>query len=240
MPDEIKSPSWEEAKAGAQLVEKTETPAEEKPIEPAEPAEKPVAEEPPKKEEKDYEAELDRYKKKLAQQIRANERLQKAKYPEAEPEGGASAPEDIEALVDQKAQEKVEALRRDLAVEAIENILDKLTDNAHERELIKTVYEHEVKPSGWTKAELEADLKKAYLIANADRFEAEVTKKAQSQVRKSMAEEKAVLNASKGASVAGGVGREPPQADPMESLNEREKAWLGKLDDYQKTYGYKK
>lgn len=244
MPEESKEstsvnpdPSWEETREAAKVVEASTGPKAEE----TKPETKPEA--PAKEPEKDapdvdYKAELDKYKERYEKSQKALERVQKGKYgKEAEDDGQAEQP-DVESLIDRKADEKITELRREMSVGMVEDALSTLTDDKDERELIRFIYEHELNPSGFRKADVERDMKRAFLLANADRFEAEAVKKATAKVRKDDAETKAVLEASKGAGVS--VGREPPMPQETESLSDKDRKWLDALEEHQKIYRYTK
>lgn len=231
------TPTWEEAKSAAKVV-----PAEESgtAVKPAQQTESSQEKEPAEK-EVDYKAELEKYKiqaekaQKIADKhLEAIKRLQKSKErpSEEEPEGESNVDEstDIEALIEEKTTERLNAFQREQTNEVIDETLNDLTDNEDERALIRAIYESEIKPTGFKRSNIVTDLKKAFLIANAERFEAMASKKAEAKIKKNLAEEKASQMSQAGAVT---VGKQPPQVDTDPVYNEKEQSWMNYLKDKQ-------
>jgi len=188
----------------------------------------------------DYAAELAKYKDKLSEaekiaekRLKALERISKAK--DAAPEVADEPTEksdDFEAIIERKTTERLERFQREQAADVIDDILDSFSDDANEKSLVKTLYENgEVKPSGYTRKAIEADIKKAFLLANAPRLESIALEKAQIRLKKQEAEKKAILQAS---SSSGATGREPPQTSTTPALNDKEQQWMDYLAEKQK------
>jgi hypothetical protein len=139
---------------------------------------------------------------------------------------------DISDIVKQQTNAAIEAYKRESAADVIDTALEDLTDNIDERDLIKLVYEHEIKPSGFSKSAITTDLKKAMAIANLPKLEAQLIKKAEQKAKKSEAESQQM----KSASASGGVGRKPPAK--IEKRSASEQTFLDSVDRHiKKQYG---
>ena len=77
----------------------------------------------------------------------------------------------IHDIVDRVTTEKVNAIRTDLAVATFENVLNSLTDNVKERELIKQHYKQSIRPSGIDERSIRNDLVLAKAAANIEYLE---------------------------------------------------------------------
>jgi len=229
-------PTWEEAKAASKPASAQEaTPASTEEVKEVVEAvtEEPKVENKPEEKAIDYASELERYKAKLSEtekvaekRLKALERISKAKEVTVDDEPAADT-SDMDAIIEQETSERLDRFQREQAAEVIDDILDGFSDDANEKSLVKALYENgEVKPSGYTRKAIEADLKKAFLLANAPRLEAIALEKAQAKVRKANAEEHAITQAS---SASGATGREPPQTSSQPPLNEKEQAWMDYL-----------
>lgn len=98
----------------------------------------------------------------------------------------SKAPADIDSVIEQKLQEIEQKRMQD----DMEEIAKSIGGNNAEK-LLET-YKNELKPSGFSRAALERDLKKAQLLVDKDRLLAEAEKKA----RKSIAEKSSMETAS--------------------------------------------
>jgi hypothetical protein len=185
----------------------------------------------------DYKAELGRMKSRYDKLQEATGRIQRGKYGKGEAES-TEGEQSIEDLVTQKTEEKINEFRRESSQSTVEEIISSLTGDKDEQELIRFIYDKELHPTGYDRSEIEHDLKRAFLLANADRFEAEASRKAEATIRQNMAQEKAVLDASKGANIE--VGREPPVPQEQEPMSDKDRKWLEVLEEHQRMYGYKK
>lgn len=241
--------SWESMKASAV---KTDVP-EAKPTEsPAAATEEVKAEsttpemvEPEAKTEPtiDYAAKLEEYKSKLEKaeklgekRLKALERISKSKG-ESEPEEALEEEEpqaDIDSLIEKKTSERLNKLRVEESSEVIDEILNELSDNEQERALVKEVYGHEVVTSGFSRAAITKDLKKAFLLANAERFEAIAFEKAKAKVRKDNAQDKAASVSAAGATTP---GREPPKVEEPTLYTDRDQKWLSYLQEHNIRHG---
>lgn len=235
-------PTWEEVKAASKPASAQEaTPASTKEPEPQEqeseaPKTQIKSEEKEETPKVDYAVELEKYKTRLSEtekvaekRLKALERISKAKESkeddddETEP---ANIAGDLEEIIERKTIERLEKFQREQASDVIDDVLSDLSDDENERSLVKAMYENgEVKPSGYTRKAIEADLRKAFLLANAPRLESIALEKAQTKIRKAAAEEKAILQSSS----VGAAGREPPQTNANPPLNEKEQAWMDYL-----------
>lgn len=192
----------------------------------------------------DYKAELEKAKSALERekQVREWERAERHKVQEAlrritspQPASSKETPQSVQAtpvkgddlseadlvsLVDQR----FEALKRSQVSDFIQDLLPDLSDDQSEQELIRHIYENEIRPSGYSRKSVEADLRKAYLIANAKRLEEIAFRKAKAKVRAEVAQEKALS----GSASRGVVGREPP-APAAPNYSEFEKKLLSRV-----------
>lgn len=236
------APSWEEAKAASKPASAQEaTPASTEEVKEVVEAvaEEPKVENKPEEKAIDYASELEKYKAKLSEtekvaekRLKALERISKAKEVTVDEEDPAANTSDMDAIIEQKTSERLDRFQREQAAEVIDDILDGFSDDANEKSLVKALYENgEVKPTGYTRKAIEADLKKAFLLANAPRLESIALEKAQAKIRKANAEEHAITQAS---SASGATGREPPQTSSQPPLNDKEQAWMDYLAEKQK------
>jgi len=127
----------------------------------------------------------------------------------------SKAPADIDSVIEQKLQE-IEHKRMADDMEEIAKSLG--GDNASK--LLET-YKNELKPSGFSRAAIERDLKKAQLLVDKDRLLAEAEKKA----RKSFAEKSAMENSSMNITSA-------PEEKDDDQLSETERNFIKKMATY--------
>ena len=114
--------------------------------------------------EVDFKAELEKAKTEREHykqgMLNAKAKLKEQNLPEV----------DISSLVEQKVNEQLDerfsVFETDFASDTVETLLDGLTANADERELIKFHYENTVRHSGVTKSAILTDLRRARLHAN--------------------------------------------------------------------------
>lgn len=223
----VSGPIDRDAKVSWEDVKKNSTASEEKPKE-----EVKVEAETPKPELKseaviDYEAELAKYKAK-AEREEATRKYERAERKRLEKELESKTEEFVEVDkqvdLDTIVERKLETIRKQEREDVIDDLLLELSDNPHERELVRTVYQERIRPTGYSKMSIKNDLEEAMLIANRSRLESIAFQKAKEKVRTSMAQEKAMLNS---ASTGGSVGRDQPEATP--SYNSNEMRWLGRV-----------
>ena len=124
---------------------------------------------------------------------------------------------DIETLVD----EKLRAIEERRVQEDIEELAKQIGGDDSEK--ILETYRTTLKPSGFSRAALERDLKAAHLLTNKDKLLADAEKKA----RKSFAEKSSMTNASVSVTSA------PEETDDNEYTNE-ERQFLSKMANYAK------
>lgn len=124
---------------------------------------------------------------------------------------------DIETLVD----EKLRVIEERRVQEDIEEIAKQIGGDDSEKVL--ETYRTTLKPSGFSRAALERDLKAAHLLTNKDKLLADAEKKA----RKSFAEKSSMANASVNVTSA------PEEKDENEYTSE-ERQFLSKMANYAK------
>lgn len=188
----------------------------------------------------DYEALLKQEREKVerAKNIAHFERekrkqLQKvlhSKVTEEETDGVPETEVDLKSVARAEVETVLEAWKREEKSETISELLDEISDNEHEKELIKLKYENELKPTGFSRSAIKNDLFNAKLIVNRPHLESQLLEKAKAQAKKSIAEKSSLLQS---ASKSGGVGRQPPQSDePSMSAKEKELlSWAKKAAD---------
>lgn len=162
----------------------------------------------------DYKAEYEKYK-----EIANNQRIALQRKNKAKQDDDNDTQDPVEEIID-KALERAEVKRRE---EDIEDMLESISSNPDERQLIKHIYENDLRQSGFSKRAIQADLEKARILANRGKFVAEAERKA----KKSIAEE-AVLKQTSSSSVKAKV--EEAQAD--KKLSRREKSFLNAMNRY--------
>jgi len=168
----------------------------------------------------DYKAEAEAYKAKLEhanqiaeKRLEAIKRLQSSKYERAEDEDEEDTDDPRQVV-----RKELESWKRSQLQDSIESELEAMTDDPHERELVKLVYENEIKQTGFTKRAIQSDLKKALAIANLPKLEAQMRNRIKAEVAKSSAQDATM---STGA-VSGGSGRAPLQKkEPPMSAGEK-------------------
>lgn len=159
-------------------------------------------------------AERDKYKEIANNQRIALQRKNKAKQEDDEES------EDPGVELIGKALEKFEAKRRQ---EDVEDILEGITSNADERDLIRHIYENDLRQSGFSKRAIQADLEKARILANRSKYEAEAERK----VKKGIAEETAMRNAG-----SSSVRSKVEEATTDVKLNRTEKSFVNAMNRY--------
>jgi len=151
----------------------------------------------------DYKSEAEKYRKQAEEYRGALKRIQESKSRKEEPrEQEEEESNDLLSLVDER-------LNRFQSQAAFEQELEKLTDNADERELVKLVYENDLKVKNASRDEIREALKKAQAIANLPRLESVLREKVTKEVKASVAQDRTM---SEGA-MTGGSGRQPPKAE---------------------------
>lgn len=223
--DRTQSVSWEDVKKTATATSTEAKPAEE--VKTEQPSQDVPVETKPEA-TIDYEAELAKYKAKAEREesVRKFERAERKRL-EKELET-RSTEENVEvepqADLDTLVERKLETIRRQEREDVIDDILSDLSDNQHERDLIKAVYENRLRPTGWSKKAIREDLEEARIIANRSRLETLALQKAKEKVRSDIAKEKAMTDS---ASTGSSIGRQPPESQP--SFNQNEMKWLSRV-----------
>lgn len=151
----------------------------------------------------DYKSEAEKYRKIAEDRLGALKRMQEARTRKEEtPSEPEEDDNDVLKLVDER-------LNRFQSQAVLDDELAKITDNPDERELVRLVYENDLKVSGATRDDVKSALRKALAIANLPKLEAQLREKTAKEVKQSIAEDKSM---SAGA-VSGGSGRQPPKAE---------------------------
>lgn len=180
----------------------------------------------------DYAKELEEYKTRLAKANEntkfAREEIKRLKSKDGDedlndPISEETSSSDVERLIEEKIASKLSQFQIQQKAEVLDNELQKLTNDPHEKELIKTVLENEVKLQGNSKEDIARAVKKAYLLANADRIESLAEIKAKEKIQKDTAEQKAMRSASS----TGGEGREAPEG--TFNYSSEEQKWLSRV-----------
>ena len=130
----------------------------------------------------DYKAEFEKAKKELGQAQHTIIKLKKDKD-----ESGGTVEVDsveIEKIAEAKATETIEKFKIEQSGDAIESVLDSLTDNPDERALAKFHYENTIKRTGYSKTAIQNDLQSALLIANRPRLQKTIDEMKQSMISK--------------------------------------------------------
>lgn len=151
----------------------------------------------------DYKSEAEKYRKIADERLGALKRMQEARSRKEE------TPDELEE--DDNAVLKLvdERLNSFQSQAVLEDELARITDNPDERELVRLVYENDLKVSGASRDEVKTALRKALAIANLPKLEAQLREKTAKEVKKSIAEDKSMSEGS----AAGGSGRLPPKGD---------------------------
>lgn len=132
----------------------------------------------------DYKSEAEKYRKQAEEYRGALKRIQESKSRKEEPrEQEEEESNDLLSLVDER-------LNRFQSQAAFEQELEKLTDNADERELVKLVYENDLKVKNASRDEIRKALKKAQAIANLPRLESVLREKVTKEVKASVAQDR--------------------------------------------------
>lgn len=170
-------------------------------------------------EDVDYKAELnritserDRYKSEASQKGRDLRELRKEKR-ETQPE---SVEETTGLEIESIVKKQLNAIDRRNVQDTIEDSLEDMISNPDERDLVRSIYENDLNPSGHTKRAIKEDIRKARLLANRSKYEADVEK----QIRKSVAETEAIKNSS--TSVRSKVKDEKSSTEPRLTKEEKE------------------
>jgi hypothetical protein len=128
----------------------------------------------------DYKAELERiqaerdnYKQGL---LNAKDKLKQLKKGQSDDEDEDIDDDDeINTRVNKIVEEKLEGLKKDVNSATVETILDSISVNSDEKELIRFHYENSIKQSGSSANDIRNDLENARLVANRKKLLAENT-----------------------------------------------------------------
>ena len=116
----------------------------------------------------DYKAELEKTKERLK---KAEFTLYKKNKEEKEEEENSDTGEDeIRRIANEEAERKFQSMITENSVDVVDELLDSLTSNAEERELIKLRYEKSIVKTGFTRVAIKNDLLDARDLVNAPRY----------------------------------------------------------------------
>lgn len=170
----------------------------------------------------DYKSEAEKYRKIADERLGALKRMQEARTRKEEP---VPEPEDDDSTVLKLVDER---LNRFQSQNVLEDELAKITDNPDERELVRLVYENDLKISGASRDDVKSALRKALAIANLPKLEAQLREKTAKEVKQSIAEDKSMSEGS----MSGGAGRQPPKAE--QKLSAGQTKFMDFVDAYMK------
>ena len=151
----------------------------------------------------DYKSEAEKYRKIAEERLGALKRMQEAR---SRKEETPDEPEEDDSTVLKLVDER---LNRFQTQAVLEDELARITDNPDERELVRLVYENDLKISGASRDDVKSALRKALAIANLPKLEAQLREKTAKEVKKSIAEDKSMSEGS----MSGGAGRQPPKSE---------------------------
>jgi len=124
----------------------------------------------------DYKAELEEAKRKnekIEKQLdQAEYNIEKLKKDKKEIsdnwsfEDEETSKEDIRSVI----KEELKSFKNDISSDFIDDVINNITDNQSERDLIKYHYENSIKQSGFDKNSIKNDIRKAFAISNEKRI----------------------------------------------------------------------
>jgi hypothetical protein len=174
----------------------------------------------------DYKSEAEKYRRLAEQRLEAVQRMQAAasrrKEEPREQEEDVDTSSDVLKLVDER-------LSRFQTQSAFDAELEALTDNPDERELVRLVYENDLKVSPQNREDVRAGLRKALAIANLPRLESQLKEKAVKEIKQSIAEDRSMS----AGSVSGSAGRQPPK-EAGSKLSPGQSKFMDYVNDYVK------
>jgi hypothetical protein len=151
----------------------------------------------------DYKSEAEKYRKIAEERLGALTRMQAAR---SRKEETPDEPEEDDSTVLKLVDER---LNRFQTQAVLEDELARITDNPDERELVRLVYENDLKVSGATRDDVKSALRKALAIANLPKLEAQLREKGAKEVKASIAQDRTMSEGS----MSGGTGRQPPKSE---------------------------
>lgn len=122
-------------------------------------------------EEVDYKAELEKAETKLK---KAEYTIYKQKK-DAKDEVELPPDERVNALVEEKLNERLGKLETSLVSSVLDDELARVSSNEEEKKLIKFHYENTIRRSGVSRSDVQVDLDKARLLANAAKYRKQAT-----------------------------------------------------------------
>lgn len=179
----------------------------------------------------DYKAEAERWKARFEERTKALVRISKAHEAKAKekPEKEIDADADDEQDVSSVVRSALKELKKEQALETVSSVLESISENEDERDLIKFIYDRRMTPSGYSRKDIENDLIDAKLLANRKKFETEIAAKAEKQARKALAETVAMSNNASATS-----GRKPPVTGDADNFTAEERALIDSYKNFSK------
>lgn len=151
----------------------------------------------------DYKSEAEKYRKIAEERLGALTRMQAAR---SRKEETPDEPEEDDSTVLKLVDERLNHFQTQAV---LEDELARITDNPDERELVRLVYENDLKVSGATRDDVKSALRKALAIANLPKLEAQLREKGAKEVKASIAQDRTMSEGS----MSGGTGRQPPKSE---------------------------
>lgn len=183
----------------------------------------------PKAVEVDYKAELERYRERAEREkrLRIYERTQNRERRRVEA-STEEVPEPTEPIanVDELLDSRLERLEKSRVRDEIDDILSEMSEDSYERELVREVYDTEIRPTGYSRKAIREDLKKAYIIANQAKIESFLEQAKSGRRSQAKAQTEAMQKATGGR----GEGRAEPVADgALAGYTQEEQKWLSRV-----------
>lgn len=158
----------------------------------------------------DYKAQLEALERKLDREKSLRE-YERGKRKEAERGRTRAAdddsgdrtdenPLDVDAIVaklQDTLNQRIDAERRQMVSDHIEEALDSYTRSDEERDYVKSIYENVIRPSGFSSRDIKNDIRRATLIANEQVYISRLEEEAEKKARKKLAEEEVNTKTSK-------------------------------------------
>lgn len=159
----------------------------------------------------DYEKELESARKQLEKQAK---QLEQAQHNIVElKKGEKSENVDVEEVVKKSVSQALQSFQQEQTQNILEEELGKISGDKNAQELIRLKYENDIKQSGYTRAAIAEDLRKAFAIVNAG-----VNRKVESETAHAQ-----------GAAASGAPVSGQSVSTKSEELSNAEKAQLDKI-----------
>lgn len=171
--------------------------------------------------EDQLELERDNYKQGL---LNAKEKLKEV--PPANPEESFVTLDEATSVILDKARQEFKSelstFQKEVVGDAVEDMLDSMTDNTDERALIKFHYENSIRQSGMNRAAIAADLRRAKTLANERK-----TEKENVELKEALRSKQTVKTATQG------TNQVPTEPEVEVPLSEDEKRILTRIAERQ-------